>query len=117
MKHLNINLLTIVNMSELVATRLASRDELVIEKLVDAGYYKSVSEFVRDAIKEKLSRMGEVKTVVLREIPKPQAKKEILEYFRKNPGSYASDAADALGIDIELAFDVVKELVQEGRVK
>ncbi|MFH0987077.1 MAG: ribbon-helix-helix domain-containing protein [Candidatus Micrarchaeota archaeon] len=101
--------------SVLAATRLANREEQLIGKVVASGLYMNTSEFIREAVREKLARMGETKVVVIREIDKKQAKDEIYDYFKNHPGSYVSDAADALGIDIELAFEAANELLNKDK--
>lgn len=113
-------MLTIVNkvvFVPLAATRLAEREDSLIAKLVKSGYYLNVSEFIREAVREKLEKLGEMKIVVVKKTTKQKAKKEIIHYFRSHPGAYVSEAADALGIDTVLAFEAVSELVKEDKLQ
>lgn len=114
-----IGVLTIVNkvmFVPLAATRLAEREDALIGKLVKSGYYLNVSEFIREAVREKLAKIGEMKIVVVKKTTKEKAKKEIVSYFKGHPGAYVSEAADALGIDVVLAFETVNELVEEDKL-
>lgn len=117
-----MRMLTIVNMTEsiqkqnsvLAATRLTKKDEETINRLIKSGVFMNMSDFIREAVREKLERLGETKVVFVRGgITKEQAKKEIMNYAKKHPGSYVSDAADALGIDIVLAFEAARELRED----
>lgn len=57
-------------------------------------------------------RAGEI--LILRDIPREQAREEILQFFLNNPGSYPSDAALALRIDSEVARDLALEMKADG---
>ena len=58
---------------------------------------------------------GEV--VILREIPRDQAKKEIVELFNKSGTLYFSDIAENLRLDLELVVLLCEELKKEGKIK
>jgi hypothetical protein len=51
---------------------------------------------------------------VVRDLSPEQAKKELLDYFQRNPGTYPSDAALALKLDSAVVRDLCLELVEEG---
>lgn len=55
--------------------------------------------------------------IVLREIPRDQAKKEIAELFQKSKSLYYSDIAERLRLDLELVVELCSELGREGKVK
>lgn len=56
-------------------------------------------------------------TVVLRTIPREQAKKEILDLFKTAKGSlFYSDVARRLGLDLKLVVELCNELEDEGRI-
>ena len=99
--------------TETLSAKLAEREAEQVEKLVKAGHYLNVSDFVREAIREKLSK---VRMLPVRETTVKAAKKEIVDYLRTVPDAYPSDIAAALGLDLELTFQAVRGLVQEGRV-
>lgn len=99
--------------AEAVSTRLSEKEFEKVEKLVKSGYYLNVSDFIRSAIREKLkSNM----TITVREIDIQTAKKEILEYLKKNPVAFPSDIALDFNLDLETVFQAVKELLEEKKV-
>lgn len=98
----------------MLGVRLAEREEEEINKLVEAGIYISVSEFIRDSVRKNLASL---KVVELRNVPKKQARKEILDYLKRHNETYASDVSEELGIDLDLVFVVMKELSREGVVE
>jgi len=100
--------------SEMLGVRLSEREETEIKRLVDAGYFVSASDFIRDAVR---THLASIRIVESRRPSKAQARKEILNYLEMNGESYASDIAEALGLDLNLVFDVLKELQQEARVE
>ena len=54
------------------------------------------------------------KVIVLREVGRAQAKREVLEYFRTHPGVYPSDVAIALRLESATVRDLCDELIAEG---
>ena len=100
--------------TQMLGVRLTEREEDEIKKLVDAGVYISVSEFIRDAVRKNLAS---IKAIEIRDIPKTQAKKEILNYLKQHKESYASDVSEELGIRLDLVFSIMKELNKEGLVE
>ncbi len=103
-------------MSQLAATRLADREGEIIKKLIRGGYYINVSEFIREAVREKLEKIGETKIIMERKMSKGRAKKEILKYLDKHPSAYVSEIAAERGIPLETAFVAVKDLMSEKKV-
>ena len=87
--------------TETLSAKLAEREAEQVEKLVKAGHYLNVSDFVREAIREKLSK---VRMLPVRETTVKAAKKEIVDYLRTVPDAYPSDIAAALVLDLELTF-------------
>jgi len=75
----------------------------------------AVSELI-SALKEKDELVGRG-TVMLRDIPKDQAKKEIAELFDKSGTLYFSDIAEMLRLDLELVVQLCEELEKEGKIK
>jgi len=55
--------------------------------------------------------------IVLREIPRDQAKKEIAKLFQKSGSLYYSDIAEQLRLDLELVVDLCSELEKEGQIR
>ena len=58
------------------------------------------------------------RTVVLRSMPRKQAKKEILELFKgaQQKTLFYSDVAEQLQLDLELAVELCNELENEGLI-
>src|SRR3989338_3363930 len=100
--------------TQMLGVRLTEREGEEIKKLVEAGLYISVSEFIRDSVRKNIASM---KVVEMRSISKTQARKEILNYMKKHKEAYASDISEELGIDLDLIFSVMKELDKEGVVE
>lgn len=100
--------------SEVAGVRLAPRQEEEISKLVGAGLFVSTSEFIREAVREKLET---IRVIKIRDIPQEKAKKEILDFLAKRGQAWTSEIADELGLDLLLVTDVLEELKREGEVK
>lgn len=78
---------------------------------------------LRDAIRrieERLStieaNLPQEKVVILREISKEEAEKEIRELFSKGKTLYYSDIAQELGLDLESVVDICNELQKQGDI-
>ena len=48
---------------------------------------------------------------------KEKTEKEIIEYLKNNRRAYPSDIADTLQLDFDIVLEIVKELMEEGRIK
>ncbi len=57
------------------------------------------------------------KIVILRSIPKEQAKKEIMDLFNKYEKLDYGDIAEKLRLDLEQVVEAVRELKEEGRIE
>ncbi len=98
-----------------MAVRLSRTDYARIQELVEAGLYRSSADFLREAVREKLRSM---EVVGVQNIDLEKAEEMIEEYLERHPGpSFASDIADALGLDYGVAFKAVYRLLEEGRIK
>jgi hypothetical protein len=62
--------------------------------------------------------LGErVQTVVLRSIPREEAKKEILDLYKQSKASlFYSDMAERLALDLEVVLELCTELENEGEI-
>ena len=96
-----------------VGAKITSLDVKKIEALVEAGAFLSVSDFVREAVRDKLEF---IQVVNIRDVDYKTAKKEILGYFESKDEAYPSDAANDLELDLEFVFKIVDELRTEGRL-
>lgn len=96
-----------------VGTKVTSREAREINNLIEAGVYLSVSDFVRDAIRDKLK---EIKVIHLRDVDYDTAKREVLGYYKRYSEAFVSDVAEDLELDLELVFLISDELQAEGRL-
>ena len=76
----------------------------------------SRADAIREAIRAYAEDVKGMEVVKLRVIPKEQAKKEILEFLRKNDRAWTNDIADALRLDIVFVNTVLEELWGEEKV-
>ncbi|MFQ6056415.1 MAG: hypothetical protein ACE5KT_04610 [Methanosarcinales archaeon] len=103
---------TLINKN--IGTKVSAREYQKIIKLVKSGMYLSVSDFLRDAVREKLDG---IEIIELRDVDRETAKKEILDYYKKNERAYPSDVADDLRLDWDLVWEITEELEKEGQLE
>nr|QNO51134.1 hypothetical protein OLNPMGDC_00025 [Methanosarcinales archaeon ANME-1 ERB6] len=99
-------------MSVQISSRLPRKFLSEIESLVKEGYYHNDSDFVREAVREKLEGIKEVK---LRVVSLEEAKGEIYRYLEQNPDSYPYDIANELRLELSLVHEALIELKKEGK--
>lgn len=58
-------------------------------------------------------RQEQQKAILLKSIPKKQARKKILEYVDNHPGAYTSEIFMTLKLDPRLVYNVLHELEQK----
>ena len=94
-------------------------EELIkeLDKLVYRFGYRSRSELVREALKDKISELKGMDIVQIREVSKEEAKEEILEYIQGRDRVYAYEIANELRLDLSLTFEVIEELFKEGKLE
>jgi len=98
-----------------LAVRLSKADYAKVQQLVEAGLYRSSADFLREAVRDKL---GSMEVVSVRNTDSRKAEKMIENYLTKHPGpSFASEIADALGLDYGLTFKTIHKLLEEGRIR
>lgn len=85
-----------------------------IQRLVDTGVYLNTSDFVREAIRDKLAS---IKVIKYRDLDYETAKREVRGYFEARGEAYPSDASADLEIDYELICQITEELQREGRME
>jgi Arc/MetJ-type ribon-helix-helix transcriptional regulator len=85
-----------------------------IKQLVTSGIYLNTSDFVRDAIRDKLAA---IKTIKYRDVDYETAKKEVMGYFQGRGEAYPSDIEEDLELDYKLICQIVDELKREGRLE
>ena len=81
--------------------------------LIENGDYLSISDFLREAIREQLKTY---KVANFREVNYFDAKKEVISYFIKYNDCFLDEIAIDLELDFELVFNILNDLVLEGRI-
>ncbi len=97
--------------TQMLGVRLTEREEKEVKKLVEAGLYISVSEFIRESVRKNLASL---KVIQIRDVSKAKAKKEIIDYLKTHKEAYASDIAEQLSLDLDFVFTILKEMQKEG---
>jgi len=98
-----------------IAVRLSKADFVKIQQIVEAGLYRSSADFLREAVRDKLESM---EVVSVQNVDSRKAEKMIEDYLVKHPGpSFASEIADALGLEYSLTFKTIRKLLEEGRIR
>ncbi|MBK5191179.1 MAG: hypothetical protein JJE19_06770 [Methanosarcinales archaeon] len=97
-----------------VGTKLTLREIREIQGLIEANMYISISDFVREAIRDKLRA---IKVVKARDITYEEAKKEVLGYYRSYKEAYPHEVADDLELDYDLVWMITEELKEEKRLE
>jgi Arc/MetJ-type ribon-helix-helix transcriptional regulator len=85
-----------------------------INKLVEAGLYLNPSDFIREAVRDKLAA---IKVIECQDADYETAKKEIAGYFQMRGEAYASDASTDLQLDYELVCKIMDDLEKEGQLE
>ena len=96
-----------------IRAKIAPAEAAQIRELIEAGLYLNESDFVRDAIRHRLS---EIKVIKCREVDFQTAKKEILGYYKCQGEAYPDEAARDLELDFDLVMKATGELRREGRL-
>jgi len=93
-------------------TEVEKELNFIVEKLK-----VSKAEAIREAIRHYAEELRGLEVVELRDIPRKQAKREIVEYIRGKERVWADEIAAALRLDLSLVNDILMELWSEGYVE
>jgi Arc/MetJ-type ribon-helix-helix transcriptional regulator len=97
------------------AVRLSKSDYVKVQQLVEAGLYRSFADFLREAVRDKL---GSMEVVSIKKVEAREAERMIEDYLKGHPGpNFASEIADALGLEFDVTFKTINRLLKEGRIK
>jgi hypothetical protein len=96
-----------------IATKVPINIHNQLVNLIENGDYLSISDFLREAIREQLKTY---KVANFREINYFDAKKEVLSYFIKYDDCFLDEIAIDLELDFELVYNILNDLIQEGRI-
>ena len=96
-----------------IATKVPINIHNQLINLIENGDYLSISDFLREAIREQLKTY---KVANFREVNYFDAKKEVISYFIKYNDCFLDEIAIDLELDFELVFNILNDLVLEGRI-
>ena len=96
-----------------IATKVPINIHNQLMNLIENGDYLSISDFLREAIREQLKTY---KVANFREINYFDAKKEVVSYFIKYDDCFLDEIAIDLELDFELVLNIIKDLMEEGRI-
>ena len=100
-----------------IGKTIATKDPINIHNqlinLIENGDYLSISDFLREAIREQLKTY---KVANFREINYFDAKKEVISYFIRYNDCFLDEIAIELELDFELAYNILNDLLLEGRI-
>ena len=99
---------------KVVGAKLTRNEIGQINRLVEAGLYLNPSDFIRDAVREKLAA---IKVIEYRDVDYDTAKKEVAGYFQMKGEAYASDASTDLQLDYKLVCKIMDDLEMEGNME
>jgi Arc/MetJ-type ribon-helix-helix transcriptional regulator len=102
------------SVGKVVGAKLTRNEIDQINKLVLAGLYLNPSDFIREAVREKLAA---IKVIECRDVDYETAKKEVTGYFQMKGEAYASDASTDLQLDYELVCKIMDDLEKEGKME
>src|SRR5512136_1892244 len=105
---------TVSGIGKVVGAKLTRNEIDQINKLVEAGLYLNPSDFIRDAVREKLAA---IKVIEYHDVDYETAKKEVAGYFEMKGEAYASDASTDLQLDYQLVCDIMEDLEKEGKME
>ena len=96
-----------------IATKVPINIHNQLMNLIENGDYLSISDFLREAIREQLKTY---KVANFREINYFDAKKEVVSYFIKYNDCFLDEIAIDMELDFELVLNIIYDLIQEGRI-
>ena len=96
-----------------IATKVPINIHNQLINLIENGDYLSISDFLREAIREQLKTY---KVANFREINYFDAKKEVISYFIRYNDCFLDEIAIDLELDFELAYNILNDLLLEGRI-
>ena len=96
-----------------IATKVPINIHNQLINLIENGDYLSISDFLREAIREQLKTY---KIANFREINYFDAKREVVSYFIKYNDCFLDEIAIDLELEFELVLNILNDLIQEGRI-
>jgi len=87
-----------------------------IDELVRSTRMRSRTEFIERAVETYVDELRESRIVVVRPWTEAKARAAVLRYLKGRRATYVTDIAEALGMDLDLAFRIAGSLAKEGEV-
>ena len=97
-----------------IGSKITHSELAQIQDLINAGVYLNASDFVREAIRDKLTA---IKVIKCRDVDYETAKREIIGYFQRNHEAYPDEISQDLELDFDLVRQITSELKKEGRLE
>jgi len=98
-----------------IAVRLTRTEYERIEDMIRAGMFRSAADFAREAVRDKLR---EAEPISVGNFSPKDIERKIDDFLTKNPGPhFASEIAEALGLDLRTSLETVKRMVDNGKVR
>lgn len=96
-----------------IGAKLSKKEYDEVSYLVNEGFFKSDSDFLKEAVKDKLKS---TKYIKIRDLDYKTAKNEVLEYYKIHKEAYISELAENLKLDIVLIAEIVQDLINEKKL-
>jgi hypothetical protein len=77
---------------------------------------RSRTEFLERAVASYVDELREARIVVVKEWTDARARAAVFRFLKGRPATYVTDIAEALGMELDLAFRVVGALGKEGKI-
>lgn len=87
-----------------------------IDDLVRRTRMRSRTELVERAVESYVDELREARVILVREWKPAEARRAMLRYLKGRRATFVTDIAEALGMDLDLAFQVAASLAKEGKV-
>jgi Arc/MetJ-type ribon-helix-helix transcriptional regulator len=98
-----------------IAVRLTRVEHERIQEMIRAGLFRSAADFAREAVRDKLR---EAEPLSVRDMSRKDAEALIGKYLTRHPGPhFASEIADALGLDFRSTLQTVRRMIEKGKIK
>jgi len=89
-----------------------------LDKVAMSLGYNSRNQVIRDALEQYVKEVMNAKIIEVKDFSVDEAIKKMDEFLSKNPGShYVSEIAEALGLELKVAFKAAQKLMDEGIVE
>jgi Arc/MetJ-type ribon-helix-helix transcriptional regulator len=97
-----------------IGAKITPAQAMQIRELIEAGAFINESDFVRDAIRHRLT---EIKVIKCRDIDYDTARKEVAGYFKRCGEAFPDEAAEDLELDFDLVMRITEELRKDGTLE